>query len=108
LILSNQLTSRFRMPLPLPESCKYIGQPGKSEFARALGNFKYGRWLGPLLRVLQFIPRVGTRLRGPQNLYDEIQLWIIPKRTGPALPCRGVPSLRRSTIEDFLSSALTS
>ena len=91
---------------PLPKPGKHIRKPCESEFANSAGNFKKGRRLGLLLRVLQFIPRLDTRLRNPQDLYDEIEFRVIPERTVPSLDCCSVPPLRRSTIEDVLSPTL--
>ena len=87
-------------PLPLPKPGKYIGKPSQSEFVIAIGNFKKCRWLGLLLHVLQFISRLGARLRGPQNLYDKVYFRIIPKGTLSCRRRRSVPPLRRSTIDD--------
>src|ERR1700751_3012741 len=94
------------MLLPLPKPGKCISKPREEEFAEATGNLKKGRRLGLLLRVLQFVPRLDARFRGPQNLHDEIQLRIVPERTVSSLQCRIVPPLRRSTIEDALPTAV--
>src|SRR5882762_9144249 len=87
-----------RLLLPLSEPHKDIDKPSEGELTIARGEFEELLWLSTFLYVLQFIAGLDTALGGPQNLYYETQVLVIPERPMPSIGCCRIPPYCRSSI----------
>jgi len=92
----------------LSEPHKDIDKPSEGELTIARREFEEFLWLSTFLYVLQFIAGLDTALGGPQNLYYETQVLVIPERPMPSIGCCRIPPYCRSSIHCVWSPALAS